>query len=73
MKTLRNDYPYQVAMKLAEKYEYTYYADESAVIADIVKIVNQDFDKTQAAFILNDKDFVGETLDDFFFMTGTAA
>ena len=59
-----------VVNKLVEKYEYTHFEDESAVIAEIGKILLESFDKTQARFIANSDDFLGEALDSFYDKTG---
>jgi hemerythrin len=59
-----------VVNKLVEKYEYTHFADESAVIAEIGKILIESFGKTQARFIANSDYFLGEALDSFYTTTG---
>ena len=62
-----------VVNKLVEKYEYTHFADEGAVIAEIGKILIEEFGKTQASFIANSDDFLGEALDEFYSVTGLSA
>jgi len=59
-----------VVKKLVDKYEYTHFADEGAVIAEIGKILIESFGKTQARFIANSDDFLGEALDSFYATTG---
>lgn len=55
-----------VTNKLMEKYEYTHFEDEGAVIAEIGKILLATFGKSQGRFIANDPDFLGEALDSFY-------
>lgn len=55
-----------VVNKLVEKYEYTHFEDEGAVIAEIGKILLTSFGKTQGSFIANSDWFLGETLDAFY-------
>ena len=59
-----------VVNKLVEKYEYTHFADEGAIIAEIGKILIESFGRTQAGFIANGDDFLGEALDSFYATTG---
>lgn len=55
-----------VVNKLMEKYEYTHFEDEGAVIAEIGKILRAEFSPSQARFIANEEDFLGDTLDAFY-------
>jgi hypothetical protein len=55
-----------VVNNLVEKYEYTHFEDEGAVIAEIGKILLDSFGKIQARFIANEEGFLGETLDAFY-------
>lgn len=59
-----------VVNKLVEKYEYTHFEDEGAIIAEIGKILLLSFGKTQGRFIANNPDFLGDTLDAFYATTG---
>lgn len=59
-----------VVNKLVEKYEYTHFEDESAIIGEMGKILIEEFGRTQASFIINSDDFLGEALDSFYDKTG---
>ena len=59
-----------VVNKLVEKYEHTHFEDEMAVISAMGKILIESFGKTQAGFIINSDDFLGEALDSFYDKTG---
>jgi hypothetical protein len=59
-----------VVNKLVEKYEYTHFEDEMAVISAMGKILIESFGKTQASFIINSDWFLGEALDEFYSATG---
>ena len=62
-----------VVNKLVEKYEYTHFEDEMAVISAMGKILIESFGKTQASFIINSDYFLGEALDEFYSVTGLSA
>ena len=59
-----------VVNKLVEKYEYTHFEDECSVIAEIGKILQAEFSPSQARFIANEEDFLGDALDAFYATTG---
>jgi hypothetical protein len=59
-----------VVKKLVDKYEYTHFEDEGAIIAEIGKILLANFGKKQGRFIANSPDFLNETLDGFYSTTG---
>jgi hypothetical protein len=59
-----------VVKKLVDKYEYTHFEDEGAIIAEIGKILLASFGKKQGRFIANSPGFLGEAIDGFYSTTG---
>jgi hypothetical protein len=59
-----------VVNKLVEKYEYTHFEDEYAIIQVIATILKEEFGYTMARFIINEEDFLGDTLDEFYAASG---
>jgi len=61
-----------VAKALAKLHETMHFEDEFAMIMEMLKILQVEcgLEYKTAKFVLNDKDFVPETLDAFYALTG---
>ena len=64
-----------LAKALAEKFENTHFEDEYAIIMEMFEVLQTElgFDYKTARFILNEEDFVPDTLDEFYSVTGLSA